>query len=153
MFQIRNHIPHAAKAPLITGQSFDGQMISKDLADHTSTPKRSTLVYFFAPWCGVCKVSMGNLNYLIKLVPINIIIVGLDYEKQTDVLDLIKEKDLGQFELILGDSRTNQAYKIDAYPTYYIVSETGEVITSNVGYSSTPGMLLRMWYAAAFGRF
>ena len=153
MFQVRNHIPHAAKAPLITGQSNDGQMISKDLSDQTSSKKRSTLIYFIAPWSGVCKITMGNLNYLAKLASANIIIVGLDFEKQTDVLDLIKEKDLGHFELILGDNRTNEEYKIDAYPTYYIVSEKGEVITSSVGYSSTPGMLLRMWYAAAFGRF
>lgn len=151
LFQIRNHIPRSTKAPLISGQSLNGQPISKDLANHAATTARSTLIYFFAPWCGVCKISMGNLNFLATLAPTNIIIVGLDYEKPNDVLDVIKETDLNNFELILGDNATNQAYKINAYPTYYVVSGKGEVVTSSVGYSSTLGMLVRMWYAAAIG--
>lgn len=151
LFQIRNHIPRTTKAPLITGHTEDGTSVSKDIANQSTLPPRSTLIYFFAPWCGVCKVSMGNLNFLAKLAPTNIVIVALDYEKPAEVIDIIKDKELTGFDLILGDNATNQAYKVDAYPTYYVVSEKGDIVTSSVGYSSTLGMLLRMWYAAAIG--
>ena len=151
LFQIRNHIPRSAKAPHITGQFEDGSPADKDLAAESQVPARPTLIYFFAPWCGVCKVSMGNLKYLAALTPASIMIVGLDYEKPGDVLDLISEKGLADFDLILGDITTNQAYKVDAYPTYYVISSQGEIVTSSVGYSSTLGMLFRMWFAAALG--
>ncbi len=151
LFQIRNHIPRTAKAPLITGQFKDSTPANKDLGDQSVIPARTTLIYFFAPWCGVCKVSMGNLNFLASLAPVNILIVALDYDKSNEVIDIINEKELSDFELILGDNATNQAYMVDAYPTYYVISDKGEIVTSSVGYSSTLGMLVRIWLAAVIG--
>ena len=151
LFQIRNHIPRSAKAPPITGQFKDGTPADKDLTTQSHAPASTTLIYFFAPWCGVCKVAMGNLNNLAALTQAKIVIVALDYEKSSDVLDLITEKELSSFDLILGDEATGQAYKVDTYPTYYVLSDQGEVVTSSVGYSSTLGMLFRVWLAAASG--
>ena len=151
LFQIRNHIPRLAKAPPITGQFKDGTPADKDLAAQSQAPAPATLIYFFAPWCGVCKVAMGNLNNLAALTQARIVIVALDYEKPSDVLDLITEKELSNFDLILGDDATGRAYKVDAYPTYYLLSDRGEIVTSSVGYSSTLGMLFRVWLATASG--
>jgi thiol-disulfide isomerase/thioredoxin len=150
LFQIRNHIPHASNAPAITGVGKDGTPIHLDLVQSGEKSSKTSLLYFFAPWCGVCKMSMGNLNILSKMTSANIIIVALDYENPTEVIDLIKVKELESFELILGDTTTNQAYKIEAYPSYYVISADGKIVTSAVGYTTTVGMLLRIWLSAAF---
>lgn len=147
-FQIRRHIPRSTKAPIITGLSKGGIGTSKDFGEPTASSLRPTLVYFFAPWCGVCKIAMENLKLLPKMAGVNIVLVALDFETSDEVIDLIDEKHLSEFELIMGNQKTNLDYKIEGYPTYYVISDQGEVVTSSVGYSTTLGMLVRIWLAA-----
>jgi len=146
IYQIRNHIPRTTDVPLISGQSADGTPNQINLAQGI-LKSHPTLLYFFAPWCGVCKIAMGNLNILSTFASVNVVIIALDYDNKNEVIDLIKQKNLGNFELVFGDNATKQSFKVGAYPTYYVVSGQGEVFTSSIGYSTTIGMLFRIWTA------
>lgn len=41
----------------------------------------------------------------------------------------------------------SQQFKIGAYPTTFIYSQERELLFSDVGYTSTIGLWLRMWWA------
>ena len=142
LYQGRNLLSSATLAPALHGFSPDGSSVVQ------SDYSQPTLIYFFAPWCTVCKLSMGNLNWLGKLSDIEIIIVGLDYEKPGQVFDLVNEKGLTDFKVIAGDDNTSDQFKIQAYPTYYTIRKNGVVQSASVGYSSFLGMLLRSWLAS-----
>lgn len=141
LYQGRDLVPAATDAPVLEGYAEDGSHVI------LSSFQRPTLLYFFAPWCTICKLSMGNLNLLRKFSDIDIIIVGLDYEKPGQVFDLLKEKGLSDFQIILGDEKTSDLFKIQAFPTYYTIKGNGKVQSSSVGYSPLPGLLVRSWLA------
>lgn len=140
MYQGRSLLSAATVAPALEGYSKDGSSVSLSF-------QQPTMLYFFAPWCTVCKLNMGNLDWLSKLSGINIIIVGLDYETPEQVIALLKEKGLADFQVILGNDRTSDLFQIKAYPTYYTLGRNGKVKSSSVGYSPLPGLLIRSWLA------
>lgn len=113
-----------------------------------SVKSENTLVYFFAPWCTICDLSMGNLN-LVKHQfnsEVNVVIVALEYQSIEEVEEFIADKEL-DFPVILGDSRWAKEYQIKAFPSYYIVDNSGTVLSRTMGYSSTAGMLSRLaWH-------
>ncbi len=103
--------------------------------------QKPNLVYFFAPWCQVCALSIGNLQYLNE-DKINIVVVALDYSSQEEVADFVKSHSLGT-QVLLGTNELKQAFKISAYPSYYLIDANGKITSRSVGYSTALGLKLR----------
>ena len=60
---------------------------------------KQTLVYFFAPWCQVCHLSIGNLEYLDES-NVNIVRIALDYESVDAVKQFALDHEI-QSEILL----------------------------------------------------
>lgn len=104
---------------------------------------KKTIIYFFAPWCQVCHVSIGNLQALYeKNEHLNVIAVALDYSSVNEVMDFTKQHQL-TFPIALGNEEIKDAFSISAYPSYYIISEENSIIGKSMGYSSEVGLYLR----------
>lgn len=102
-----------------------------------------TLLYFFAPWCQICRVSMPGLNLLSEdETNLRIIVVALDWENTAEVRRFIE--DVG-FEgtVLMGNQQTARDYKISGYPSYYIVNSNGKIEHADRGISTPPGLWLR----------
>jgi len=103
----------------------------------------NTLVYFFAPWCTVCHLSIGNLVDLAAQQPeLNIQLVALDYGTVDEVRAFIAEKAL-PFPVLLGNATTFRQWQISGYPTYYMVGEAGNIRARSMGYSTQAGLWVR----------
>jgi thiol-disulfide isomerase/thioredoxin len=63
-------------------------------------PDKPTLIYFFAPWCKVCSLSIGNLEYL-DTNKLNIVRVVLDYSNVESV-HIFAEKHNISSQILLG---------------------------------------------------
>ncbi|MGB1238366.1 MAG: redoxin domain-containing protein, partial [Pseudomonadales bacterium] len=72
------------------------------------TPGKPTLLYFFAPWCTVCKLSIGNLAFVTE--DIQVAAIALDYRSIEEVADFIDGKELS-VPVLLGTSALSKAYK------------------------------------------
>lgn len=103
---------------------------------------KTTVVYFFAPWCTICRYSMPNLEAALVDSDINAIAIALDYENQQAVSDFMTDLNL-TMPILLGDNKTQSNYKISAFPTYYIVNEQLQISARSVGYSSELGIKVR----------
>ena len=104
---------------------------------------KKTVIYFFAPWCQVCHVSIGNLQALYeKNEHIDVIAVAMDYSSIEAVMDFTKQHQL-TFPIALGNEEIKQAFSISAYPSYYVISEENYIIGKSMGYSSELGLYLR----------
>ena len=99
-----------------------------------------TLVYFFAPWCSICKLSIGNLDSVSDQV--RTIAVALDYQNVAAVAEFIAEVEL-ESPVLLGNRALREAYQIKGYPSYYVIDEFGKVEARSAGYSSLAGLLWR----------
>lgn len=103
--------------------------------------KRPTLLYFFAPWCGVCRLSMGNLESL-DPAKVRVVAIALDYANQTEVEQFLQDINV-QVPTYLGTNELKKRFVIKAYPSYYVLDEHFEIQGRTVGYSTTLGMWLR----------
>lgn len=100
-----------------------------------------TLIYFFAPWCSICRVSMPGLN-LLPNNNLRIIAIAQDWQSREEVEKFISE--VGYHgEVLLGNEQTRDYFRIKGYPSYYVLDRKGEVIHQDQGLSTPPGLWLR----------
>ena len=105
------------------------------------------VVYFFAPWCHVCRASMGNLDELLADGQVAwASAIALDYENTAQVQQFVD--DLGiAMPVFLGAGPEIVNWKIRGYPTYFVIDANGRIDSSSVGYSTGLGLRFRVWWA------
>ena len=132
-------LPNDEAAPTFELQDINGQYLSSN-----ELKGKATLLYFWAPWCSVCQVSLPNLQdfYEEHRGDLNVVSVALSYEQVSDVHMAIVEHQL-KFPTLLGNTSLAEAYKISGFPTYYLLDEEGKVVSKSLGYSTKLGMELR----------
>ena len=108
------------------------------------TGEKQTLLYFFAPWCKICSMSIGNLDYL-SSENINIVTVAMDYESVEEVQLFVDENQVKSL-VLLGTQDLKSNFNINGYPTYYLINEQSQVISSSFGYSSALGLKLTQFF-------
>lgn len=101
-----------------------------------------TLIYFFAPWCGVCRVSMPGLNTLPDNHRVRVVAIALDYASHEEVARFIDEVGFKQ-EVLLGNAALRAQFNVQGYPSYYVADRDGRVIHQDRGLSTPPGLWLR----------
>lgn len=104
---------------------------------------RQTLVYFFAPWCQVCRLSIGNLDSIAS-PQLDIVRVAMDYDSVAAVSAFVVDNQV-QGQVLLGHQQLKQTFNLSGYPTYYLLDEQGQVISASMGYSSTLGLKLTQY--------
>lgn len=142
-FQARNMLSTDRQpAPDLVARTLDGGSFDLSQAD-----ARSTMVYFFAPWCHYCAFSSGNLNRLRRFrdeEALQIITVALDWKSVAEVRDYAERHEL-DVPVLLGDAAITRDWKVYAFPTYYVLDSNYRVARRDIGYSTQLGMWWRSW--------
>ena len=108
-----------------------------------SANNEKTIVYFFAPWCQVCNFSIGNLQNIYQKNPnLNVIAVALDFVDLDEVKKFTMHHQL-TFPVALGNESVKAEYKVQGYPSYYVLDEQNTIVARSLGYSSEIGLYLR----------
>lgn len=108
---------------------------------------KEVLLYFFAPWCSICRYSADNLNDLRAARSddeLIILSVALSYQDVAEVESFVNDIDL-QVPVLLGSEQQMQDYKIVGFPTYYVIDQAGKLSSRSMGYSTELGMRIRTW--------
>lgn len=104
---------------------------------------KKTIVYFFAPWCQVCNLSIDNLQNVYQKTPnLDVIAVALDFVDVEQVKKFTMNHQL-TFPIVLGNEAVKSDYKVMGYPSYYVLDEENTIIARSLGYSSEIGLYLR----------
>ncbi|MBT0586548.1 redoxin domain-containing protein [Alteromonas oceanisediminis] len=107
---------------------------------------QQTLVYFFAPWCQVCHLSIGNLEY-VSSDSIHVVRVALEYADEQAVADFAAEHEINS-PILLGDDSLRNMFNVTAFPTYYLVDTDRTILGGSKGYSTAAGLKLRAYLNA-----
>ena len=136
-FQQRNMLPSDGSVQLPDAQfvTLSGQTTPL-LADD-----KPTLVYIFAPWCSICRISINNLDSL-NPDKVNVVRIGVDYQHTEELRRFVDEVGV-QGEVLLGNVQTIRDFKVTAYPSIYILQPDGSVVGRSVGYTTSMGLKLR----------
>lgn len=119
------------------------QQAPEQQAPEQAVQGQKNLLYFFAPWCGICRLSMPNLKYLqADNEGLAVYAVALQYDSAEQVSDFIADLDL-QVPVLLGNQQMATDYQIKAFPTYYVIDEKGHISAKSLGYSTALGLWLR----------
>ncbi|WP_371193576.1 redoxin domain-containing protein [Glaciecola sp. SC05] len=102
---------------------------------------KPNLIYFFAPWCTICALSIDNLEYL-NSDKINVVVVALDYSSEQEVQQFVEEHQV-LAKVLMGHDALKAQFQIQGYPSYYVISEEGVVSSRAFGYSTALGLKLR----------
>ena len=133
---VSNQVP----APLFKLQTLSGDLVALE-----EFKGKRVLLYFFAPWCKICDLSIGNLNWVRKLRSedsTELLAVALSYDDMQSVKSF-QERNTLDVPVLLGTHDMLSSYRIRAFPTVYTVNKSGEVDGSTVGYATTLGLWWR----------
>jgi thiol-disulfide isomerase/thioredoxin len=137
-WQARNLLDDETVAPAIALPDLDGRLRTLD-----EWRGKTVSLQFFAPWCTVCRVEMDNWARIQSMnSDIQVVAVALAWENRQDVLDFIGD-DRGQYPVLLGTDQVQAAWRVESFPTHYILDEDGRIASQTVGYSPTLAMWLR----------
>ncbi len=133
-------------APSFSLVDMNGDVVQFDPAEQ----EQKTLVYFFAPWCGVCHASINNIESIKRSSDgkINFYAVVLDWRSKQEVETFLADHDL-TMPILLGTRDTSEKYKISAFPSYYVIDRSGILQSKDMGYTTELGMRVRLGLAGS----
>jgi peroxiredoxin len=110
----------------------------------TDLAGKPAVIYFFAPWCGVCAASSPQLRWFHRWRgdDVQVILVGLDYGSPAEVREYARRHSL-KMPVLLGTAATGAAFRISGYPTYYVIDAQGRIARRDVGLSTVAGLWIR----------
>jgi len=105
---------------------------------------RPAVVYFFAPWCGVCAASSPQLRWFHRWRgdDVQVLLVGLDWPTIAELRDYATRHEL-PMPVLVGDPATGAAFRVRGYPTYYVLDSEGRVAARDVGFTTAVGLWIR----------
>lgn len=147
-FVVFNILSLIQERNMLSGQAFPEQATftlntTMDETVNISAVNKTTVLYFFAPWCSICDLSVNNLEQLYLVKPdIDVIAIALDYESVNNVKNFSQKHQL-TFPIAVGNSDIKEHFKIQGYPSYYVLDKNNQVIAKSLGYSTKLGLFLR----------
>ena len=142
-FQSRNMLDSDGQAaPDLRGVTLDSEVY--DLAAMADRP---ALVYFFAPWCRICAASADNLARLRRWRAeenLEIVAVALDWQSVEEVREYVERHELN-VKVVLGSADVSRDWRIQAFPSYYVLDQAHRIVRHDIGYSTQLGLWLRAW--------
>jgi len=118
------------------------RLIDDTLFDIKSLKGKPVVIHFWATWCPTCKMEASNIQAISKKYQLLSIAVGSGSNR-----DLQYYMDENGFDFrVLNDSdgSLSKQFKVEAFPTTFIYDSKGELQFTEVGYTTTAGLLARM---------
>lgn len=127
-------------APALQAATLDGHHIALAQGD------APTLVYFWATWCPVCKMTSGSVDTVAR--DHRVITIAMQSGSADEVSAHLREKGFG-FPVVLDEDGAIAArWGVRGVPTSFIIDGSGRIRFSTVGLTSSWGLRLRLWLAA-----
>lgn len=131
----------------IPDQRFETANI-KILNSENFTPDndKPLLVHFWATWCPVCKIENSTVNSLAK--DYQVLTIAVNSGDNGTLKDFMKKNSL-EFKTV-NDQKGyfSKLYNIQAFPATLIFDKNGNLVFSEVGYTSSPGLRIRLFWAS-----
>ncbi len=125
----------------LVARDIDGKEL--DIANYGGKP---ILINFWATWCPVCKLELSNIERVSQKY--QVVTVAVNSGTDIEIREFMKEHQ-ADFRVINDSSGDiSSKFNIEAFPTMLIYNSKGELSFSEVGYTTTGGLLARMLWVA-----
>ncbi len=130
-------------APALNGVMLDGRSYSLP-----ARPGHPVLVHFWASWCGICRSEQDNIA---ALADADVITVAMQSGAPQEVSRYLREQGIGFPVVNDAEGRIAASWGVHAVPASFIVAPDGEIRFVEVGYTTEPGLRVRLWLAGVMG--
>jgi thiol-disulfide isomerase/thioredoxin len=114
---------------------------------HYTLPKdKPILIHFWATWCPTCKMEADNIQRLSQSY--NVLTIAVKSGNDNEISKYLKEHNLSFKVVNDKDGSLAQLFHISGYPTTFIYNKQHQLTFSEVGYTSSLGLYIRMWWAS-----
>jgi len=110
------------------------------------TNDKPVLIHFWAIWCPTCKVEASNIQAISESY--NIITIAVKSGTNNEINSWLNENSYNFRTVNDNSGALSSKFKITAFPTTFIYDKDKNLVFSDVGYTSTWGLYLRMWWAS-----
>ncbi len=111
------------------------------------TPKtdKPLLVHFWADWCPTCSMEASNIQRVSQYY--EVLTIAVKSGSDENIKKYLQENNLNFKVINDKNAFIARDFNIAAYPTTFIYDKDKNLVFSEVGYTSTLGLFVRMWWA------
>lgn len=104
------------------------------------------VIYFWAEWCGVCRLMQNAISAINPDYPV--LSVALRSGDDAEVAEYLQSKQLSWQVVNDQQGLIANAYGVSAVPAVFFTDSNGKIVFTTTGYTSELGLRLRLWLAA-----
>jgi len=117
-----------------------------DASTYTIPNNKPLMLHFWATWCPICKAEADNVERLSHYY--NVVTVAVNSGTDYEIKKYLDERDL-TFKVINDkDGSLAKHLNVNVYPTTFIYNKNKTLLFSEVGYTSSFGLWIRMLWAS-----
>jgi thiol-disulfide isomerase/thioredoxin len=113
-----------------------------DGSDYNIKKGKPLIVHFWATWCPTCKLEASNIETLSKKY--EVLSVAVNSGDNAKIQSYMQRRDLHFHVVNDNEGVLVKQFHVEAYPTTFIYDAEGTLKFTEVGYTSTAGLLARM---------
>jgi len=103
---------------------------------------KPVIIHFWATWCPTCKLEAANIERISQKY--EVLTVAVNSGSDEKIKRYLQENVLSFRVLNDKEGSWAQKFKVKAFPTTFIYDAKGELKFTEVGYTTTAGLLARM---------
>ncbi len=140
-------IQHVASRGLLTdapSPALTGPLVDGSLYPGLSAEEKPVLVYFWGSWCGICKAMQGSINRIAQ--DHRVISVALRSGSASDIRGYMEAQGFKVPTIPDDAGRLGEAFGVRGVPALFFVDRSGRIRTATTGFTTEPGIRLRLWW-------
>ena len=107
--------------------------------------EKPILIHFWSTWCPTCKMEAANIQTISE--SFNVLTIAVNSGDDDNIKEYLNKNDLNFRFINDKDGYYSNKYNISVFPTTLIYDKNKNLIFSDVGYTTTFGLWLRMWWS------
>jgi len=142
LFIFTNIISYLRKPELPSTQLPELHVRLLDGSSYQAKEGKALVMHFWATWCPTCKLEASNIEAVSK--EYEVLTIAVNSGNNAQIKAYMADKDLSFHVVNDSEGVLAKQFHVEAYPSTFIYNAQGELQFTEVGYTSTAGLLARM---------
>jgi thiol-disulfide isomerase/thioredoxin len=126
--------------------SFSSKTLSGEIMNANPPPDKAILVHFWAVWCPICNLENDNIQAISQ--DYKVLNIAIQSGSDLEIQDYAEENNMQLNNLINDQTGSiSKLFGVKGTPTSFFINPKGQIQFIEVGYVTTFGYRLRLWWA------